>query len=123
MLVFGTVFRLAVGREDQDRIWQYIEQRGGNVLDSKWSPFGPGWFGEGSNRIYKVRYLDRDGNEHESHCKTMKAAVYFTEDRIVKFAQRMIPPAVDSENTLEAENRRLRMELERLRAKQGKAER
>jgi hypothetical protein len=74
-------------------------------------PFGPGWFGEKSDRIYAVRYLDKDGNEHEARCKTsMWTGVYFTQDEIVRHAKR---PS-DKQESLEEENRRLRDELERL---------
>jgi hypothetical protein len=117
-IVFGIVLRLAAGREDQVRIAQYLEERGGKLLDSKWSPFGTGWWGERGDRIYTVRYLDKDGNENEAHCKTSACSgVYFTEDRIVKNTARPAPPAAQSESALEAENRQLRKELERLRRK------
>lgn len=120
MIVVAIVIRLAAGGMDHDRIKQYVEERGGKVLDSSWSPFGPGWFGEKSDRLYGVRYLDKDGNEHEAHCKTsMWTGVYLTEDRIVKYAERAAPPAIQAESDLEAENRRLREELERLRRQRG----
>ena len=71
---------------------------------------------------HSMGYLDKDGNEHEAHCKTsMWTGVYFTEDRIVKYADRPAPPMAPAENTLEAENRRLRQELERVRRLQGHA--
>ena len=66
-----------------------------------------------------MRYLDRDGNEHVAHCKTsLFTGVYFTEDRIVRYAPR---PAEDAAGEADAlalaeENRRLRAELERMRA-------
>lgn len=120
VIVLAIVIRLAAGGMDRDRIEQYVRDRGGKVLDSNWDPFGPGWFGEKSDRIYGVRYLDRDGNEHEAHCKTsMWTGVYFTEDRIVRYAERPTEPAAASESALEAENRRLREEVERLRRQQG----
>lgn len=112
VIVIALVIRLAAGGLDHDRIRQYIESRGGKVLDSHWAPLGPGWFGEKSDRIYEVRYLDRDGNEHRAHCKTsMWTGVYLTEDRIVRYAEPPPDPEVES---LEEENRRLREELERL---------
>jgi hypothetical protein len=118
MIIVAIVIRLAAGGMDHDRIRQYVEERGGTVLDSSWAPFGPGWFGEKSDRIYCVRYRDKDGNEHEAHCKTsMWTGVYFTEDHIVKYAERLTP-AAPSESALETENRRLREELERLRRQQ-----
>lgn len=119
LLLVAVVVRLAAGRMDHDRINWYVEVRGGRVLDSHWSPFGPGWFGEKSDRIYGVRYLDRDGNEHEAHCKTsLWTGVYFTEDRVVKSAERPAPAAGPA-SALEAENQRLREELEQLRRERG----
>lgn len=112
------LIRFAAGSLDHDRVRQYVEERGGKFIDASWAPFGPGWFGEKSDRIYQVRYLDHDGNEHEAYAKTsMWTGVYFTEDRIVHYAKR---PVDDEEvETLEEENARLRDELERLRRKTG----
>lgn len=120
VIVVAVVIRLAAGGLDHDRIREYVEGRGGRVVDANWAPFGPGWFGEKSDRIYRVRYLDRDGHEHEAHCKTsLWTGVYFTEDRIVAEAAPPDPPAAPAESALEAENRRLREELERLRRQHG----
>src|SRR5689334_17218889 len=108
--------RLMAGGMDRSRVRQYVESRGGQLLSTSWSPFGPGWFGEKSDRIYSVRYLDAGGNEHDAHCKTsMTTGVYFTEDRIVAASA---PKRSDASNDrsasdLAAENRRLRAELER----------
>ena len=119
LILIAILFRLGAGGMDHDRIRQYVERRGGKVLDSNWSPFGPGWFGEKSDRIYGVRYLDGDGNEHEAHCKTsLWTGVYFTEDRIVRYAERPAP-SVRPDESLEAENRRLREEVERLKRERG----
>jgi hypothetical protein len=116
VIIIAIVIRLAAGGLDHDRVRQYVESRGGRVIEANWSPFGPGWFGEKSDRIYAVRYLDRDGNEHQAYCKTsMWTGVYFTEDRIVTYADR---PAGEKPS-LEEENRRLREELDRMRRQQG----
>jgi hypothetical protein len=116
-IVAVVVIRLLAGGLDHDRVRQYVESRGGRVIDAHWAPFGPGWFGEKSDRIYEVRYLDEEGNEHQAHCKTsMLTGVYFTEDRIVRHAGR---PAERSTLSLEEENRRLREELGRLRRNQA----
>lgn len=129
-IVIAIVIRLMAGGMDHDRIREYVESRGGRYIDSSWTPFGPGWFGEKSDRIYLVRYVDAEGNEHEAHCKTsMMTGVYFTEDRIVRHAKptgaaplASSPPApAASVEALEAENRRLREELERVRRERGEA--
>jgi hypothetical protein len=106
--------RLFAGGLDRDRVKKYVESQGGTFIESNWTPFGRGWFGEHGDRIYTVRYVDRDGDEHEAHCKTsMWSGVYLSEDRIVRHA----PRKPDRASTLEAENQRLRAELQRL--KQG----
>lgn len=110
-VIVAIFIRLLAGGMDHDRVRRYVESRGGRVIDAAWSPLGPGWFGEKNERIYSVRYFDRDGNEHEAHCKTsMWSGVYFTEDRIVRYARRD-----DPDQSLKEENRRLREELARLR--------
>jgi hypothetical protein len=115
-IIIAIVIRLAAGGLDQNRVRQYVESRGGRVIEASWSPFGPGWFGEKSDRIYAVRYLDRDGNEHQAYCKTsLWTGVYFTEDRIIKYADR----PEGEQLSLEEENRRLREEVDRLRRQQG----
>lgn len=109
--------RLAAGGLDRTRVKEYVESRGGQVIETTWEPFGPGWFGEKSDRIYSVHYRDRDGNEHRAHCKTsMWTGVYFTQDSVVKRAAGDEAQARRSvtRESLEEENRRLRAELEEL---------
>ncbi len=104
-------FRIAAGGMDKGRVREYVESRGGQILALSWAPFGPGWFGEKSDRIYEVHYLDRDGNEHHAHCKTsLWTGVYFTEDTIVHYAEQ----SSARRETLEEENQRLRAEIARL---------
>jgi hypothetical protein len=108
--------RIGAGSLDHHRLRSYVEERGGEVIEINWAPFGPGWFGGNKERIYHDRYLDRDGNEHEAYAKTnMWSGVYFTEDRITRYSE----PPVDKEEveSLEEENARLRAELERLKRK------
>ena len=62
---------------------QYLQSRGGTVIDAKWVPFGPGWSGSDKDRIYEVRYLDKEGNRHHAYCRTSGwSGVYLTEDGI-----------------------------------------
>jgi hypothetical protein len=115
------LIRIMLGGMDGTRVRNYIEARGGRLLSSNWAPFGRGWFGEKSDRIYAVRYVDRDGNEHEASCKTsLFTGVYFTEDQIVRYAAPRQNTQNDSHlSQLEQENRRLRAELERVRNQNG----
>ncbi len=113
-IAFAILVRVAAGAFDNDRIRRYVAARGGRVLHCRWTPFGPGWFGEKSDRIYRVRYADRAGHVHDAHCKTsFWTGVYFTEDRIVRPAHGTEPVAHTVE-ALEEENRLLRAEIERL---------
>ncbi len=115
------LFRVLAGNLDHDRLRVYVEQRGGTVTSIGWAPFGPGWFGEKSDRIYEVHYTDRDGNKHQAYAKTsMMTGVYFTEDSIVEYANR--PVDAQEVETLEEENARLRMEIERLKREKGDSE-
>jgi hypothetical protein len=116
-IAVAIAIRVLAGGMDHDRVRQYVQSRGGRVIEANWAPFGKGWFGEKGDRIYKVRFLDRDGNEHRAHCKTSTfSGVYFTEDQIVRYA----PAPVDEHAASpEEENRRLREEVERLRGEQG----
>ena len=112
------VFRLIAGSMDRPRISDYIASRGGREQSISWAPFGPGWFGEKSDRIYQVRYVDNLGQLHDAHCKTsLTTGVYFTEDRVVSeppFAKAPPEHFVDDRADLVRENRRLREELARL---------
>jgi hypothetical protein len=109
------LFIVVLGRlMDDGRVRRHIEKEGGVLLEKHWNPFGKGWFGEQNARIYDVRYRDRDGNTHKATCKTSAlAGVYFTDDHIVDQAH-------NSRDALLEENRRLRLEIERL--KRGKNE-
>ena len=109
-------FRLLAGSMDRERIREYVEKRGGKVIETIWSPFGPGWFGGNKDRIYEVRYGDHEGNTHVAYARTSYwSGVYFTEDSIVHYEK----PPIDEEvvESLEDENRRLREELARLKRK------
>ncbi|MSU78818.1 MAG: hypothetical protein EXS16_12085 [Gemmataceae bacterium] len=112
------LFRVLAGNLDHDRLREYVEQRGGTVSSIGWAPFGPGWWGEKSDRIYEVHYTNRDGNLHHSYAKTsMMTGVYFTEDSIVTYAKLSIEAR--EVETLEDENARLPMEIERLKREKG----
>lgn len=120
VVILSTLFVLALIRVDKGRIKDHIERRGGLLIHARLRIFGPGWFGEKNARIYEVLYTDENGDKHKAYCKTsMLAGVYFTEDRIVRYAER---PATETDTTqsLAEENQRLREELERLRRAQGR---
>ena len=110
----GLFIRLLAGGADHGRIERYVAERGGRLISCEWAPFGKGWIGEKSDRIYRVRYQDADGNDHEASCKTsLFSGVYFTEDRLTSRLRPKSPVAPSRVAMLEAENRRLREELSR----------
>jgi hypothetical protein len=99
---------------DVGRIDAYLRGRGCRLLQFRWTPFGKGWLGEGSERIYAVRFRDRDGAVHAATIKTsLLTGVYFTDDRVVERARAAVPAAMATE--LLRENERLRAEVEQLR--------
>ena len=82
-VIVAIVLRWMHGGMDHDRIRQYVEARGGRLINASWVLFGPGSIGKGWNRIYEVRYLDKDGNRHHAYCKTSGwSGVYITRDSI-----------------------------------------
>jgi len=114
VLVLAT--RVIAGEMDDDRVRDYIVGQGWRFISCQWTPFGPGWAGERSDRIYEVRYIDKEGNEHLAYCKTsMGTGVYLTQDKIV----RRNAPAKESLTKirlveLETENRQLREKLRQI---------
>jgi hypothetical protein len=112
------VIRLAHGNQDHTRIYSYLERRGNRVLDVQWKPFGPGWMGSRTDRIYEVRYLDREDNEHTASCRTSGwSGVYWTDDRISRYAREQ--SAADELASAQEEIRRLRAENDSLRHPNG----
>ena len=112
------IIRLIAGTMDHDRVDEYIVSRGGRVIEKNWNPFGKGWFGSEHERIYEVKYQDKDGNIHQATCKTSAlAGVYFTEDIITLSAKNI--GNMDRETELELENRQLKQQIENLKRNRG----
>jgi len=53
IITLAVVIRFVVDRLDRQRIRQDVDARGGEVDDITWKPFGRGWFGEKSDRVYE----------------------------------------------------------------------
>lgn len=62
--------RLIADRLDRQRIRDSLGARGCRTLEIHWDPFGPGWFGEKSDRLYEVVYAPPSGGRVVAHCKT-----------------------------------------------------
>ena len=74
-------WRILADHLDRSRIRNEIAARGGEVLDIRWSPFGRGWFGERSNRIYEVTYRTTNGKTLTATCKTsLFAGIFWSGD-------------------------------------------
>lgn len=92
ILLLALVVRLIAGAMDRTRIEQYINASGGHVLEQRWTPFGPGWFGEKDARIYQIVYRDRHRRVHRAHAKTsMLSGVYLTKDVVIREADGYVP--------------------------------
>lgn len=118
----SVIFRLLADSMDRERVREYVTRTGGELLETHWAPFGPGWFGEKSDRIYSVRFRDRSGCIHEAHVKTsLMTGVYMTNDTIVSCPQPKAEPprpkhldASAQQETVEQEKARLRKRLAEL---------
>jgi len=127
VLVIG--IRLAMDPIDRSRIRQYVVERGGVVESIRWNPFGRGWFGEKSDRIYEVVYRDDKGRRHDATCKTsLFTGVYWTEDTTAATdlepgPRDAIERPPDEAERLRQENARLREQLDRLEGKPAPRER
>lgn len=126
-LVVGVLIlmvRLALGSMDEERLRDYVKGQGWKLIRCSWDPLGPGWFGEQSNRIYRVVYEDEQGARYEAGAKTsIFGGVYLTNQRQVRSAPQDVgpPPDQSSEQDLRAENERLRKRLRELEDKHPKA--
>ena len=106
------LIRVWLDRLDRVRLRDWFAGGGEEVVTIQWDPFGPGWFGEKSDRIYLVSLRDGDGTVRRVHCKTsMWTGVYVSERRDPLRYFR----GHDRDRTLREENERLRDEVERLR--------
>ena len=111
----AVIVRLVVGGFDGDRVEAYVRQRGWELVDRSWDPFGPGWFGEKDSRIYQIVYRDERGDLHRAHVKTsMFSGVYLTNDEVVESGAPDAPAT--GAGDLEAENARLRKRVAELEA-------
>lgn len=110
------VVRLCAGGLDRERIGNYFRARGDTLITCEWTPFGRGWFGERSDRIYAVRFRKSDGALWRAVVKTsMWTGVYLTEETAIVPALGAGDARERTTADLEQENARLRAEVERLR--------
>jgi hypothetical protein len=114
-IFIAIMIRLVAGSFDGERVETYIQERGWELVDKSWDPFGPGWFGEKDSRIYQIVYRDQDGNVHQAHVKTsMFSGVYLTNDRIVERAASAASAQEQANSALQDEVQRLRQRVAQL---------
>lgn len=113
MILLVLVIRLLAGACDGGRVEAYVREQGWDLVEKRWDPFGPGWFGEKNARIYQIVYRDQQGSLHRAHVKTsMLSGVYLTEDRTMK--EPLSPVVHRNSDSLEAENEKLRRRIAEL---------
>jgi hypothetical protein len=117
LLLVGVVLFWFVNRNmDEERIKSHVRQKGGEVTKCLFVPTGHGWWADQQNRMYDVRYADVDGVEHQARARaSLFKGVTWVEDRTIGVTGQAPTPT-----QLEAENRRLKEEVERLKAQQKK---
>ena len=81
------------GSMDRTRIETYVSEQGGRVVRIKWAPFGRGWFGEKSERIYEVVYDDAQGRRHHDGEDHLVVGVYWTQDTVTQEIPKAPEPA------------------------------
>ena len=106
-IIVAIAGRLIAGGFDGGRVEQYVRDQGWTLVDKSWAPFGPGWFGEKSDRIYEIVFEDQEGNTHRAHVKTsLFTGVYLTNDTIVAYG--------NGQEDLVSENERLKRRIAEL---------
>ncbi len=109
---------------DKSEIEQNLRRQGARLRFLKRCRRLDTWANKNTARYYQIRYHDRNGWEHEAQCMTDNiGGVYYADDTVSgeSAVEREAPAAarpVTGENRiadLEAENRRLKAELERSR--------
>lgn len=110
-VAIAVLSRVFAGGMDGNRVAEYIRSQGGELIESRWAPFGRGWVGEKNDRIYHVKYRDREGKIYEATVKTsMYSGVYFTENRVVQSEMQSLAPEKD----LALENEELKKRIAEL---------
>jgi hypothetical protein len=69
LVVFAVSYRIAAYFIDKGRITKYFRRKYGEVNYISWEPFGPGWLGDNLNRIYRVGYVDENGDSNRVFVK------------------------------------------------------
>ena len=121
LVVVGLSIRLFAGHLDKGRIEAYVKRQGWTMEDRSWDPLGPGWIGERDSRIYQIVFRDEEGNLRRAGVKTsMFSGVYLTDDTIIERPK--VPPKSGLQGAeLEAENRRLKENVEKLEKRLGRS--
>ncbi len=70
VVVFAVSYRIAAHFIDKKRITSHFRRKDGSEVNYiSWEPFGPGWLGDNLNRIYRVGYVDENGDSRRVYVK------------------------------------------------------
>ena len=69
IVVLAVSYRIAAHFIDKRMITSYFRRKDGEVNYISWEPFGPGWVGDNLNRIYRVGYMDKNGDSRRVYVK------------------------------------------------------
>jgi len=95
IIVLFICIRLFSARMDRGRIEQYCLSKGHELLERKWKPFGPGWYGSRGARIYQIVYRDVSGAINQAFVKTsLMSGIYLTGESELQQAPKL---SVDDE--------------------------
>ncbi len=91
---------ILIARKDEKRIANYISENGGNILHSKWTPFESQMKKRIAERLYQVRFLDRNCHEHLATFKSGgEHGVFIAHDEIVRRSRRWDPDDPTGKNS------------------------
>jgi len=90
-VVFAILIMLLNYEFDIKRIERHLRSHGATLLDIKWIPFSRDILGT-KERNYRIHFIDREENTHESFCNTSFLEVYFTKDTIIIFSDSSSDP-------------------------------
>lgn len=119
LLPFGIIalvvfISLKLACMNEERVRAYFQERGGKLIHMENDERESRWTRKYQIFIPWIRYEDRDGNLHVARCKAgIFTGVYLTDDKIIRYGKAYEAPEASLAD-LQAENQRLKAEIDRL---------
>ena len=66
-------------RRSRRYIEAYFDKRGERLVEARWKPLGPG-AQAGTDKLFIVTYVDREGREHSASCRSGPSGVHLADD-------------------------------------------